>query len=385
MNPVEPAGPGAGLRAARREKGWSQAQAARELAALGAGRGVPTASPPSLKSQLSRWENGHAAPEEPYRRLLAELYGHDGLDPGRESAGPTSAGVLRDRLDEAAAVDEPALGSLTAQLAATREVDARLGASGTADALRGQLGQLARILGHTCTVARRQAIAGLLAEAALLAGWQALDQADVDDAWHRHTQARTAAHEARAPALLGEALAGQAAVLIELGRSRAAVELLTDRGVADATDREGAAGSAWVAAALGAARAANGDLHAARCAFDAAERLCAGGYGAAREPRPDVAHPGLDLDYDGVHRWRGAALAPLGDPEELARLRALVAAPDRPVRQRAALEAELAVALEAQGRPGGAHARSARLTAGRIGSHRVRARLDAADVGALRP
>lgn len=45
----------------------------RELAAQGR---IEVASPASLKTQLSRWENG-TVPEEPYRTLLTELYGRD--------------------------------------------------------------------------------------------------------------------------------------------------------------------------------------------------------------------------------------------------------------------------------------------------------------------
>lgn len=369
-------GIGVVLRAARREKGWSQAEAARCLAALGAERGVPTASPASLKAQLSRWENGHAAPEQPYRKLLGELYEHDhlALDLPRVGVPPADGEGLRNLLDEAAAVDEPALELLRAQLAVTRELDHRLGAAGTADSVRAQLGQLTRLLDHTIAVPGRRAVAGLLAETALLAGWQALDQDRIDEAWDRHGQARAVAREADVPGLHAEALAGQAAVLLELGRPAAAVELLAGAG----PDAGGCVGprlvaSAWVAAALGAARAAGGDIEGARHAFDAAERLA-----APPGSRPDLAGPGLDLDYDGVHRWRGAALAPLGDVQEAARLRDLVAA-ERPVRQRAALEADLAIALAVQGADdAAAHARSARLTAARIGSHRVRARLDSA-------
>ncbi len=45
----------------------------RELAERGE---VDVASAASLKTQLSRWENG-TVPEEPYRTLLAELYERD--------------------------------------------------------------------------------------------------------------------------------------------------------------------------------------------------------------------------------------------------------------------------------------------------------------------
>jgi transcriptional regulator with XRE-family HTH domain len=69
------------LREARREKGWSQTAAVARLRAIAAASRVEVASATSLKTQLSRWENG-TVPEEPYRTLLAELYERDLADLG---------------------------------------------------------------------------------------------------------------------------------------------------------------------------------------------------------------------------------------------------------------------------------------------------------------
>ena len=62
-----------GLRAAREARGWSQSEAARELASLARSRDTPVASAASLKTLLSRWENGHSAPESQYRRYWRTL------------------------------------------------------------------------------------------------------------------------------------------------------------------------------------------------------------------------------------------------------------------------------------------------------------------------
>lgn len=69
------------LREARRDKGWSQTAAVARLRALAEAGRVDVASAASLKTQLSRWENG-TVPEEPYRTLLAELYERDLADLG---------------------------------------------------------------------------------------------------------------------------------------------------------------------------------------------------------------------------------------------------------------------------------------------------------------
>jgi transcriptional regulator with XRE-family HTH domain len=64
------------LRDARRDRGWSQTAAVARLRELAEQGQVDVASAASLKTQLSRWENG-TVPDEPYRTLLAELYDRD--------------------------------------------------------------------------------------------------------------------------------------------------------------------------------------------------------------------------------------------------------------------------------------------------------------------
>src|SRR5260370_37047911 len=61
------------LQAARRARGWSQARAAWELTRFAESRGMKVASSASLKTQLSRWENGHVTPSY-YRELLCDFY-----------------------------------------------------------------------------------------------------------------------------------------------------------------------------------------------------------------------------------------------------------------------------------------------------------------------
>jgi transcriptional regulator with XRE-family HTH domain len=60
------------LQAARHARGWSQARMVWELRRLAERKEVPVASAASLKTQLSRWENGHVTPDY-YQALLCEL------------------------------------------------------------------------------------------------------------------------------------------------------------------------------------------------------------------------------------------------------------------------------------------------------------------------
>jgi transcriptional regulator with XRE-family HTH domain len=61
------------LQAARRARGWSQVRAVSELVRLATWKEIHVASAASLKTQLSRWENGHVTPDY-YQALLCEIY-----------------------------------------------------------------------------------------------------------------------------------------------------------------------------------------------------------------------------------------------------------------------------------------------------------------------
>ena len=61
------------LQAARLARGWSQARMVSELMRLARWKKMGVAWASSLKTQLSRWENGHVTPEY-YQVLLCELF-----------------------------------------------------------------------------------------------------------------------------------------------------------------------------------------------------------------------------------------------------------------------------------------------------------------------
>src|SRR3954451_15427070 len=62
------------LKAARRARGWAQMRLLSELQRVAKFRDVALPSRNSLKTEVSRWENGHVTPTEPYVALLAEVY-----------------------------------------------------------------------------------------------------------------------------------------------------------------------------------------------------------------------------------------------------------------------------------------------------------------------
>lgn len=100
------------LAAARDQLGWSQARLVSELERRSRTTGLVVMSTSSLKTALSRWENGHVTPDRHYRQLLRDIYGLSDTDLGFPSL--TVATV------------EPAQAAGTADL--RRDMDQLLGA-----------------------------------------------------------------------------------------------------------------------------------------------------------------------------------------------------------------------------------------------------------------
>jgi transcriptional regulator with XRE-family HTH domain len=76
------------LKAARAAKGWSQLRLLVELEKAGQLHRLPMPERSSLKTQISRWENGHVTPHEPYITLLAEIYQALPADLGLDESTP---------------------------------------------------------------------------------------------------------------------------------------------------------------------------------------------------------------------------------------------------------------------------------------------------------
>lgn len=375
--PAEP-----GLRAARRAHGWSQSEAATRLAELARARGTPVAGAASLKTQLSRWENGHALPEPQYRDLLGELYARTpaelGLTPGPGGGadGPAADGPsrLRGALAEAEAAARAGPDLWWDQLAAARRLDDELGAAGAAPLVDAQVDRLAVLARHTLDRTGRVELAAVLAAAAALGGAQALDGGRHDVAWHRYDQSLAAARVAGLPAAVATALAGQAEVLVDVGAADAALRLL---GQAEAGCEAGSgtgsdgAGGVRLAAATALAAAAAGDHDTSAQALTTARRQW-------QAPRTDAVHPrdGPPVELVDLHRWHGRALVDLGDAGAADPLGRALAARHRSIRARADVHADLALALRAtQPDAAAEHAATARRLARSIGSERVAARL----------
>jgi transcriptional regulator with XRE-family HTH domain len=70
------------LATAREERGWSQTRLIAELERRSRAAGLTVMSRSSLKTALSRWENGHVVPDSHYRRLFREIFGLSDVELG---------------------------------------------------------------------------------------------------------------------------------------------------------------------------------------------------------------------------------------------------------------------------------------------------------------
>jgi hypothetical protein len=278
---------------------------------------------------------------------------------------------LRQMLSASRRVNSTVLALLHDQLTAVRRLDRQLGAVTAHDEVAIKIRQVARLRSHSLTPSTRSQLAVLLAEFGTLAGWQALDLGSVADSWQHYERAKAAASESEDVAFEVHSAAEQAFVLIEVNETAAAVQLLrgAEKRAHCGTDR---LLRSWLAAAHGEALAADGQRLASLRAFDRAAMLL---------PSDTSTADGPYVALDPVHlaRWRGHALARLGEPEAVDVLSSALGHLDPTfTRAETGLRVDLATAFLVMGEreQGGIHASFARALAVEIGSARQQRRID---------
>jgi tetratricopeptide (TPR) repeat protein len=330
-------------------------------------------SPTSLKTKLSRWENGHEQVGlAEYRRLFRDVYGRTNEELGfPPDDSDEEANELLAQLTIARTVDAGTVELFRQQVEQARHVDRQFGAVTMLDQLRSNIRQIENLLGYSTLRGQREALAVVLTDASTLAGWEALDRNAIRQAWDHHERAKSAAREADSPLLLAHATAQQAFILIELDQVDQAVEQLA-QARALVNDKAPALLRAWLAAAHGEGLAAAGRRDDALRAFDTASALLPN----------DPADPSLPfLVLVGAHldRWRGHALSRLGEPDAVDHIsKTLPRLPPEFIRSRTGMLVDLAYAhAAADDREAAlAHARQAKRLATQIKSDRQLRRLD---------
>ncbi|MFI7675157.1 hypothetical protein [Actinophytocola sp. NPDC049390] len=282
---------------------------------------------------------------------------------------------LRQRLNAARHVDLAVIDLLREQLDSLRRLDRQMGAIVAYGEVREKVEQVRQLHSYSLAPGVRTELARLLAELGALAGWEALDRYEIGQAWEHHELAKRAAREAESNGLLAHATAQQALVLADLGEVRPALDQLEQ--ARSLVERAAPAVlRAWLAAAHGEGLAAAGRRDEALRAFDEAGTLL------PADP-VDPSLPFLFLAGAHLDRWRGHALARLGDAEALGVLTSALQRLDPTfTRAATALRVDLASALLRDGQSGEAwsHVRRAERLANEIGSARQRRRIQSLSV-----
>ncbi|WP_207229837.1 XRE family transcriptional regulator [Krasilnikovia cinnamomea] len=341
--------------------------------ARGKGRGL-LPDDPSLKRMIREWVHGRRGLSADYAALFSDVFGVP-FAAGRGNAAPVPSPVATDlaaRLAVAEAIDAPLIVSLEAQTQSFRTLDRQLGAARLLQQTEAHVGQMTDLWRYALPGAHRTVLAAALAEAAALAGWQALDLGDPEKAWSLHETAKAAARESGIPSIVAHVTAQQAYALLDLGRSASAVTLIQHA-------RQAANGKvpdllrSWLWAAEAEALAANGAADEAQEALDHA--------GAALPSQGlDESLPYLFLNEVHLARWRGHCLARLGKSEAVQELANAVNLLDPTfTRAAAGLRCDLALAYSVRGQheEARAEARVAEELATRTASARQRRRIAA--------
>ncbi|WP_030262068.1 helix-turn-helix domain-containing protein [Streptomyces violens] len=370
-----------GLKRARTARGWSQERLIREIERHARQHLLDVATTASLRVYVSEWENGRRSISDRYAAILRPLLGLTNDELRGAPAAPTSSvqsviggyDELIERVDSARSVSKSMVATLMDQTELLRTMDRQLGAANLVDQMNGHLATLEDALTFAVLPDTRKPIAVALAGAATLAAWQALDAGAVERAWRHYELGKRAAQEADAPMYVAHAMGEQAYVLCDAGRPELAVELVRNAQTTGG-DRLSPRLRAWLFAAEAELCSKAGKADECRRALDRAAACLPEG-DEARDP--DMLS--VFLNHGHLARWRGNALALLGDDEAVTSLYTALKAMDPTfIRAQAGLRCDLAHAHQARGELDQAreHLRQARLLASRTGSVRHRRRID---------
>ncbi|MGW3829316.1 XRE family transcriptional regulator [Streptomyces sp. NPDC005071] len=367
------------LKEARGARKWSQARLIHELEQYARRHALEVGSTASLRVYVSEWENGKRSISERYASILRPVLGVTDEELfGRHAAVEVSSRVdgyddLINRIDSARSVSLTMVKTFMDQTELLRTVDRQMGAAALIDQMTGHLATLEDALTFAVLPETRRPVALALAGAATLAAWQALDAGGVERAWRNYELGKRAAQEAGEPMYLAHATAEQAYVLNDAGRPEMAVAL-----VREAQRLSGQRMSprlrAWLYAAEAELCAKAGLADECRRAIDRAVACLPGG-----EEARDSDMLSIFLNGGHLARWRGNALALLGDDDALSSLyEALAQADSTFIRATSGLRCDLAQAHLAREEHAEAqeHLQQARLLANRTGSVRHRRRIE---------
>lgn len=124
------------------------------------------------------------------------------------------------RLNASRVISDVEIALMRKQIDDIRTLDRQPGAPAVLEQLNALMATMTNLLTYSLRPAVREPLASALADAGALAGWQALDIGAVDRAWRHYEMAKSAAREARSPALLAHAMGEQSYALLDVGRTQ---------------------------------------------------------------------------------------------------------------------------------------------------------------------
>ena len=345
-------------------RGWSRTRLVRELRSAASGTGRTLPDDDSLKRMIRLWVNGSRAPSPMYVELLRRAFRMP------DAVDAEQASEFSDLLDRAESqVDSFVALALESHTQSLRVLDRQLGGQRLFSQVEAHAKTISDLVSWAPFGRTRSALAAAGAEAAALAGWQALDMGKPKASWLLHESGKALAHESQDKAVLAHVTAQQAYALLDSGRVARAVDQFE---ASRSTARTSVPTSvrAWLTAAEAEARAAAGESAASMRLLDSAIRL------AHAAEDPDV--PYVVLSAGHMARWRAHCLTRVGHPDAI---RALTSAlqdldPDF-TRAAAGVHADLATAYLRAGDRDAAehHAAAAQRLCALNGSHRQRVRV----------
>jgi hypothetical protein len=356
------------LRRAREARGWSQAATMRRFTAAVRRLGGTCPEGESLRRMFAYWESGQRSVHEPlYQRAFIEVFAAPAEALGLAVAVHPELEVLADGL-RLFTIDAELVALVERQTDTLRLTDRRVGTAVLLNQAEAHVAQIETLL-HQSVGGERERLAAALAEAAALAGWLALDHADIQRAWHLHEQAKSAAHESGDRDVLAHVTAQQACVLLDSSEPAAAAAVI-EHARSLAGDKAPRLLRAWLVATKAECHAAQGESRLSRNSMNVAE-------GLASSASAETGLSFLMLTDGHLARWHGHCLARLGDPGAIGVLTSAQADASDSVRAMIGLNTDLALAMHRAGRvdEAAAVARRASDLATLHGSRRQRRRL----------
>ena len=341
-------------------------------------RGMAIASTASLSVYVSEWENGRRPVSDLYAAILRAVLGMTNRELFGESVksdddAADGYDALLQRIESAHSVSGTLVETMLRQTELLRTVDRQMGAPGIVDQMQAHLNTLSEAMTFAVLPSTRQPIARALAGAATLAAWQALDVGAADRAWRHYELAKRAARDAEDPLYVAHSMGEQAYVLLDAGKPELAAELVREARASNASQLSPRL-LAWLYAAEAEMHAHAGRADDCRRSLDMAVAVLPAGT-EARDP--DMLS--IFLNENHLARWRGNALALIGQDDAVSQLRAALESMDPTfLRAQSGVRCDLAQAHAFRGEydEAAAQLREARRLANRTGSIRHRQRIE---------